>query len=87
MATTDTTVPNPARVAPGAPLAATCPRCGGGFACGVNAGRCDCFDVRLTDTLRAELAARYSGCLCLRCLRELIDADALAAAAPTLPPG
>jgi hypothetical protein len=53
----------------------------------VNAGRCDCFDVRLTDTLRAELAARYSGCLCLRCLRELIEADAVAAAAPMSPPG
>ncbi len=54
----------------------TCPRCGGGFECGVNAGHCACFGIRLTDTLRADLAARYADrCLCLRCLRELIDAD------------
>lgn len=57
-------------------LAATCPRCGGGFECGVNAGHCHCFGIRLTDPLRAELAARYSGCLCLRCLRELMEAGA-----------
>jgi hypothetical protein len=60
----------------GAMLDANCPRCGGGFECGVNAGHCDCFGIRLTDRLRAELAERYSGCLCLRCLRELIEADA-----------
>ena len=30
---------------------------------------------RIEDLLRAELAERYSGCLCLPCLRELIEAD------------
>ena len=63
-------------------LDVSCPRCGGGFECGVNAGHCDCFGIRLTDALRAELAARYPGrCLCLSCLRELIDA---AASQPTI---
>ena len=57
-------------------LASTCPRCGGGFECGANAGRCDCFGIRLTERQRAELAGRYSGCLCLRCLRELGGAPA-----------
>lgn len=59
----------------GALLDMNCPRCGGGFECGVNAGHCACFGIRLTDTLRIELAAQYSGCLCLPCLRELIAAD------------
>ena len=54
-------------------LDAQCPRCGGAFECGVNAGHCACFGLRLTHTLRAELATRYSGCLCLRCLGELVE--------------
>jgi len=61
-------------------LAAACPRCGGGFECGASsapAGHCACFGIRLNDRLRAELAERYPGnCLCLRCLRELVDRDA-----------
>ncbi len=64
--------PDPGRVALDA---ARCPRCGGGFDCGAQAGHCDCFGIQLGDALRAELAARYRGCLCLRCLREL-QADA-----------
>lgn len=65
----------------GAMLDTRCPRCGGGFECGVNAGRCDCFGIRLTERLRTELAARYPDrCLCLRCLRELADVEADAGA-------
>jgi len=61
----------------GAMLDTSCPRCGGGFQCGANAGHCACFGIRLTDGLRAELAARYPDrCLCLACLSELIEADA-----------
>jgi len=53
----------------------TCPRCGGGFACGANAGHCDCFGIRLGEPLRVQLARDYPGqCLCLRCLRELVEA-------------
>ena len=51
--------------------ATTCPRCGGGFECGAQDGRCDCFEVQLSDAQRAALASRYDDCLCLRCLREL----------------
>ena len=60
----------------GTPLDARCPRCGGGFECGANAGHCDCFGIRLTEPQREQLARDYPGqCLCLRCLRELIAAD------------
>ena len=57
-------------------LDTNCPRCGGGFECGVNAGHCACFGIRLNDVLRADIATRWPGrCLCLTCLRELIDAE------------
>lgn len=59
-------------------LASTCPRCGGGFECGVNTGHCDCFDIRLSEAQRAEIAARWPGCcLCLACLRDLGTAPVL----------
>jgi len=49
-----------------------CPRCGGGFHCGVNdAGPCVCTTVTLDEATLAELRARYDDCLCLRCLVEL----------------
>ncbi|TXH59717.1 MAG: hypothetical protein E6Q93_08190 [Burkholderiaceae bacterium] len=49
-----------------------CPRCGGGFHCGAaDSGPCACTTLTLTPELRAALAERYLGCLCLNCLREL----------------
>lgn len=57
-----------------APPAATdrCPRCGGGFHCGMaDAGPCACTTVILDAATLAALRERYSGCLCQRCLLEL----------------
>lgn len=52
-----------------------CPRCGGGFHCGVNdAAPCACTELLLDDALLADLRQRYDGCLCLRCLREVSQA-------------
>lgn len=49
-----------------------CPRCGGGFHCGMaDAGPCACTTVTLDAATQALLRARYNGCLCLRCLLEL----------------
>ena len=55
-----------------------CPRCGHGFHCGAQEAHCPCFDLRLTPELRDhdvglrdQLAQRFQGCLCLRCLVEL----------------
>ncbi|MFT3953540.1 MAG: cysteine-rich CWC family protein [Piscinibacter sp.] len=60
-----------------APLESRCPRCGGEFHCGVmDSGPCACTTLTLSPALRAELGARFQGCLCLSCLR------ALAAGAP-----
>ena len=62
----------------GAMLDVRCPRCGGGFECGANAGHCDCFGIRLTDALREQLSRAYPDhCLCMRCLRDVMaGADA-----------
>lgn len=48
-----------------------CPRCGGGFHCGAQDERCDCFDLKLSEALRQRLSQQYSACLCLACLRQL----------------
>ena len=47
-----------------------CPRCGGEFACGADAGSCWCAEVALGDAARARLAAAFERCLCPACLAE-----------------
>jgi hypothetical protein len=57
-----------------APDDARCPRCGGGFHCGINDAApctCTCTQLRLSEATLGELRARYQGCLCLRCLQAL----------------
>ena len=49
-----------------------CPRCGGGFLCGMGGtAPCPCTTVHLSEARLAELRQRYTGCLCLGCLAEL----------------
>ena len=50
----------------------TCPRCGGGFHCGVNdKAPCACTTITLDAATLAELRARYTTCVCMPCLAEL----------------
>ena len=43
--------------------------------CGVHdASPCPCSGLSLSAALRASLRQRYSGCLCLACLRQLAEA-------------
>ena len=64
----------PTRAEP--PAIDRCPRCGGGFHCGAaDAAPCACSTLTLSAALQADLRLRYSGCLCLRCLRELAAAE------------
>ena len=54
---------------------AACARCGDAFHCGAgDAAPCACTGLQLTADLLAALRQRYSGCLCLACLRELAAA-------------
>jgi Cysteine-rich CWC len=59
---------------PKAPLAGdsseqkTCPVCGAPFGCMAAQGSCWCAGVKLTDKATADLRARFSDCLCPRCL-------------------
>ena len=49
-----------------------CPRCGGGFMCGINSPEpCVCTTLTLTPEVQAQLRQTWTGCLCLNCLREL----------------
>ena len=67
------------------PAPDTCPRCGGGFHCGVNdTTPCACTGLKLDAGLLLELRGRYAGCLCLRCLAELQAARPLNAAEDSL---
>ncbi len=62
--------------------ATTCPRCGGGFECGVGADParpCFCADIELGAERLAELRARWPDCLCAACLRMLADRPELPA--------
>jgi hypothetical protein len=60
-----------------------CPRCGATFHCGLRDSQpCACTGVRLETALQGVLRARFSGCLCLRCLKALTDGAALDAADP-----
>lgn len=60
-----------------------CPRCGGGFHCGAgDAEPCDCTTMPLDDATLADLRQRYTGCLCLACLRDISTARHEPAPAP-----
>ena len=60
-----------------------CPRCGGGFHCGAgDAEPCDCTTMPLDDATLADLRQRYTGCLCLACLREISASQRRMASAP-----
>lgn len=49
-----------------------CPRCQAVFTCAASSiAACPCRNVELTDEQRMRLAARFQGCLCPVCLREL----------------
>lgn len=63
-------------------LDARCPRCGGGFHCGVSGTTpCACGTIDLSAETAQLLRERYTACLCLPCLREVahMTPDALRA--------
>jgi hypothetical protein len=46
-----------------------CAACGAEFSCGaLSAAGCWCAGLKLSDATRAELGAKYEGCLCRDCL-------------------
>lgn len=47
-----------------------CEACGDEFVCGASLAGCWCAEVELTEAVRAELRARYKGCLCRACLER-----------------
>lgn len=50
----------------------SCPRCGRDLTCKNNLIElCDCLYVRIPAEVGQAIGERYSGCLCVSCLREL----------------
>ena len=45
-----------------------CESCGKEFSCGVNVGKCWCFEIDLSQEKLAELRENFNGCLCKDCL-------------------
>ena len=48
----------------------TCEACGQPFQCGAKLTGCWCAEVKLSEQTRAELRAKYRGCLCRQCLES-----------------
>ena len=48
-----------------------CESCGEEFSCGVNIGKCWCFDVELKAETLTELREDFKNCLCENCLGKL----------------
>ena len=60
-----------------------CPRCGGSFHCGINDELpCACTGLTLDAALQQRLCERYTGCLCMSCLRALAAGAALEPTSP-----
>ena len=47
-----------------------CESCGEPFGCELSLAGCWCSAVRLTEAARAEIRAKYRGCLCPACLKQ-----------------
>ena len=56
-------------------LTKICPRCGAKFICRHNDDitKCQCASVQLTLEARQYIAKNYTDCLCVNCLREILN--------------
>ena len=52
-----------------------CEACGGTFMCGATDSGCWCQEVKLSETARSELRARYQSCLCRACLENYVEGE------------
>ena len=54
---------------------AVCEACGELFTCGATLSGCWCQEIKLSETVRAELRARYDRCLCRACLENFAKGE------------
>ncbi len=55
--------------------ASVCEACGEPFSCGALESGCWCVEVKLSETMRAELRERFRNCLCRACLERFARGD------------
>jgi hypothetical protein len=65
------------------PEPSVCESCGQSFTCGAATGACWCAELKLSESVRAELRTRYERCLCRACLEK----PALDSSTETAAPG
>jgi hypothetical protein len=65
-----------ALVSPSSREPSACAACGGEFVCGATLAGCWCGEIKLSEATRAELRARFRGCLCRACLERFAAGDA-----------
>ncbi len=50
-----------------------CPKCGANFTClATSSSPCDCSKIQLTPEQIGALSDRWTGCLCMRCLQQIV---------------
>ncbi len=52
-----------------------CEACGEQFVCGASLSSCWCQEIKLSESARGELRARYERCLCRACLENYAEVE------------
>ena len=55
------------------PANKVCESCGAEFGCGANLDGCWCTELTLTESMAADIKAKFTDCLCPKCLASVVE--------------